>query len=1629
MNKIILSLQFIIVLLLAISGTAYAQTTITIDDISFDAVNGEITGYSGTATDIIIPESFTVNGTEITVKSIQYYAFQNKELTSVSFPNTLTSIKFLSFADNLLTSVTLPPNLTELGGGAFSNNSITKINGKDSNGIFLGVNTDGSEDNTQLVCYGGTATVVDFIPSTITVIQSYAFEKCGLTSVIIPDGVVELHDGAFEGNELTTLILPNSVTTFHSSVFKSNKLTSIRISENLTKIGYYAFEDNLLTTIEIPEGVTIIKNDAFLDNQLTSVSLPSTLTEIYMGAFKNNALTSISLPSQLKKLGDSAFRNNKLAAITIPASVTNINSSAFFNNLLSAVSFEAKSNIISIAGSAFSSNASLTGIVMPSHANAQFSTYVDANGIEYVAGESISNFTISYRAKTLKTLSPDDVTFNASTGTISGYSGTTTDIIIPESFTIDGEVYAINEIANYAFRSAGFSSVIFPETLQKIGDMAFYQNNLTKLVIPEGCEVGSSCFGYNNIKEFNFPTSMTEIPSGCFSYGSFTDLTIPSTVKTIGSAAFSHNDIATLTLNEGLEEIGISAFYLNELTSVSIPNSVVLVDKIAFSRNKLTEVNVKNSVLLGGGAFANNKIVTVNGEPSDGLFYKRNGDGTIDKTKLTSYGGTAGIIDFLSDDITEIDNYAFYQCSLSSIILPSALSHIGSGAFYQTSLRSITIPNTLKYIGSSAFCYNNLSSITFPKSIEYIGSYAFGHSDFTSVTFENESNINIIEANAFDRNYNLDDPIVLPTSAIPNFINFYDNKGNIYIAGSGFLNDEEGCFAHYKKTLTLDDVEFDESTGTITDYIGTSTDIIIPESFIVDAVVVPVVNIGEKAFYSNNLLYVEMANSITTIETLAFYNNSSLEEVRLSTALITIGKGAFRNSTPASGIELPNTGTWHSSNNYTLGTAATKIESSKSAYYYNRVYVVNFVDHDATDLKTETLMLAASATAPDNPTRTAYTFTGWDVDFDNITEDITVTAEYIISIYTVSFEDYDGTLLKSEELSYGLAATAPSNPTRTGYTFTGWDAAFDNIKANTTVTAEFVINTFTVSFQDYDGTLFKSEEVNYSSAATAPSNPTRTAYTFTGWDVDFDNITEDITVTAEYIISIYTVSFEDYDGTLLKSEELSYGLAATAPSNPTRTGYTFTGWDAAFDNIKANTTVTAEFVINTFTVSFEDYDGTLLKSEEVNYSSNATAPSNPTRTAYTFTGWDVAFDNITEDITVTAEYIISIYTVSFEDYDGTLLKSEELSYGLAATAPSNPSHTAYTFTGWDVAFDNITEDITVTAEYTINSYTVRFENYDGTMLETQIVNYNSDAIAPSNPTRTGYSFTGWDVAFENISEDITVIAEYSINTYAVRFQDYDGTLLKSESVEYGSAATAPSNSSHTGYSFTGWDVAFDNIKANTTVTAEYTINSYTVSFQDFDGTLIESEELSYGSAATAPSNPTRTGYSFTGWDAVFDYITDNITVTAEYLINTYTVSFEDYDGTLLTSEELSYGSAATAPSNPTRTGYTFIAWDVAFDYITDNITVTAEYDLATGIEIITNTEYSVYPNPVRDILTIDLDNADDGKAHKISIYNNSGQLVYSNSDYDSKNRISVASWKAGMYVIVVNDKRTKIIKL
>ena len=181
--------------------------------------------------------------------------------------------------------------------------------------------------------------------------------------------------------------------------------------------------------------------------------------------------------------------------------------------------------------------------------------------------------------------------------------------------------------------------------------------------------------------------------------------------------------------------------------------------------------------------------------------------------------------------------------------------------------------------------------------------------------------------------------------------------------------------------------------------------------------------------------------------------------------------------------------------------------------------------------------------------------------------------------FTVTFLDKDGNVIATQEVEPGDNVVAPDAPKVDGYKFISWDKDLTNVQSNMTVTAQYAV-AYTVRFVDWDGELLKNEQVAKGKDATPPEDPVRTGYNFTGWDKDYTNVQSDLTVTAQYKIKTFTVRFLDWNDTELKVETVEYGKSATAPEAPTREGYTFKGWDTEFDNVKSNLDVKAVYEKN-----------------------------------------------------------------------------------------------------------------------------------------------------------------------------------------------------------------------------------------------------------------------------------------------------------------------------------------------------------------------------------------------------------------------------------------------------------------
>ena len=216
--------------------------------------------------------------------------------------------------------------------------------------------------------------------------------------------------------------------------------------------------------------------------------------------------------------------------------------------------------------------------------------------------------------------------------------------------------------------------------------------------------------------------------------------------------------------------------------------------------------------------------------------------------------------------------------------------------------------------------------------------------------------------------------------------------------------------------------------------------------------------------------------------------------------------------------------------------------------------------------------------------------------------------------------------------------------------------------------------------------------------------------------------------------------------------------------------------------------------------------------------------------------------------TVYVKWTINSYTVTFMD-GKTVLKTENVNHGSAATAPKVPEKDGKTFSKWDKDFSKVTSDLTINAVYDVDTFTVTFKDGEK-VLETQTVEYEAAATAPDTARLSppeGMHFAKWDKDFSKVTEDIEVSAVYELNEYTVTFKNGE-TTLKTEMVKHGFAATAPNVFDTPTEKFVGWDKSFDNVTSDLIVNAKFETKKFTLTFINFDGTTVYTAEVEYGAS-------------------------------------------------------------------------------------------------------------------------------------------------------------------------------------
>ena len=1136
--------------------------TITIQEGS--NIHTIITNGGSYSDKIEIPSKVTYEDVEYTITKIGDNAFRcSSRLTSISIPNSVTSIGKNAFSFCCkLTSITIPNSVTSIG--------------------------------------------------------NLAFEECiGLTSVYISDleawcniefasnPLFYAHHLYLNGEEIKNLVIPNNVTSIGDGVFNGcSGLTSITIPESVTNIGGYAFSGCGITSIHLPSTITSIGEDAFNCEKLVRV------------------VSDIVIPPASERFFSDYTYNEGFLVVPQDAKFEYETTNGWkqFATIYEAGSVDKTDFTITIE-----QEGTLSDVVEA----LETSVVEDLTIKGRLNGKDIS-YLVSQKGKVTHlcsldmkevTLVPDNTMYNSIFyGVNEGGASTET-----TCYYLSDDNYK-KEVRNYN-GLGGYKTTIHYYNNHLAG--AFHDMNLRKIVMPASItQIGERTFQNNNIlEEVWFPESVTAIGGGhpgrnayagaFYKCSSLTTIPSLAHIENIEEAAFAYctNITGEIDLSSA-KTIKEDAFYVcTGISSVKFSSKLESVEGEAFAGcSTLSDVSFdeNSDVIFSRTSFSNTpwneKLPTENEIVYMGKVAMAVEQGT-EPRELTFREGTVCVAhDFfdestyekirtvnLPNSVKRIGNKAFYVNEYSSyygsniefINFPEGLIEIGSEAFcYNKRIQKLELPNSIKYVGASAFAsmeklesvenYNVpqsdhstfyhcdlLESVKIGSNVETISKGMFANCEkLANVAFEERNNsLSLsIEEGAFSSCENITE-IILPEGVdsigkeafrdcsgltnikIPSTLKSIEktafsgckNLQKIYIEDIAawcnntfheslsfekhlYMNDEEIKDLVIPNTATsIADYAFYKCTGLTTVTIPNSVTAIGGSAFWdcsgVTSVTIGngVTTIGDCAFYScESLTSATIPNSVTSIGSSAFSSCSSLDSITIGSGIISIGDEAFYYCTALATV--------------TLGSGLTNI--GESAFFYCRglkdvyCYAENVPQtksskFDSSNYNSATLHVPLVSI---DAYKSRYPWYG----FKNI-------VKIAMPEHTLTYM-VDGEVYKTYSIEEGETITPESEPTKEGHTFSGWSEIPETMPDHdVTITGTFSINKYILEYK-VDGEVYKTDSLEYGTNITPEAEPTKEGYTFSGWsDIPETMPANDVTITGSFTQIDFEVGNATYE--------------------------------------------------------------------------------------------------------------------------------------------------------------------------------------------------------------------------------------------------------------------------------------------------------------------------------------------------------------------------------------------------------------------------------------------------------------------------------------------------------------------
>ena len=463
-------------------------------------------------------------------------------------------------------------------------------------------------------------------------------------------------------------------------------------------------------------------------------------------------------------------------------------------------------------------------------------------------------------------------------------------------------------------------------------------------------------------------------------------------------------------------------------------------------------------------------------------------------------------------------------------------------------------------------------------------------------------------------------------------------------------------------------------------------------------------------------------------------------------------------------------------------------------------------------------------------------------------------------------------------------------PTDSHYEFKGWNTAPDGTgtsynynKANNTFSpasftpmrdmtlyALWKSENSIVKFNANRGTgTYEDVTVNTGDTITLPEGPQRTNYVFLGWSASPDGYSTPYAAGDNYAVNqdttLYAIWGVDLTINVSGETELLLQKEGDFEAKPLQE-HTYTNGQPVFiyDPVTVNGVTTYR------TVLLEGF----LKNARFTFKYSSTYKTNEpasTGAQVKFTKQtnqvlaDIAEAGINVNTTISfsavpqgqKSFIVSYNTNYSTPVASTVLKgleNETLTLNALPTK-EDTTRTGYTLEGWylDEAFTqkatipmSVTANITLYAKWTPNSYTAKWV-VDGTVVEEKTYNYGAQLAKPSNPVKTGYSFDGWSGYTDGMAMpagDVTFTARWEIKSYTVTIMDGD-TVIDRGVYNFGAAIERPTDISKVGYYFDGWDGYTEGMTMpdeDVTFTAKWVKINYSIEFLESNGTQVEGVE-------------------------------------------------------------------------------------------------------------------------------------------------------------------------------------------